>query len=159
MEVNLWGYHYVNAPPIHYQDQNGDSFTNSLSVRTVPTFRSIDGSSSSILSWFMFSDDTIRASVSFYGIYTNKLLFCSYMNQIHITVDLARGHLNYLFNHLQQYYAAIKTKRQLDMEVPAGFQRSTVHRCIMGVTIIPPITIDDGDNNFSHFHIILRSCP
>ena len=41
------------------------------------------------------------------------------------------------------------------MEVPAGFQRSTVHRCIMGVTIIPPITIDDGDNNFSHFHFVI----
>ncbi len=123
-------------------------------MRHVPNFRSIDGSSSSLLSWFTFSDDTIRARVRFQGIYTNKFLFCHFMNLAHITVDLARGHLNYLFNNLQQYYAAIKTKRQLDMEVPAGFPRSTVHQSIVGVTIIPPITIDDGDNNFSLIFIL-----
>ncbi len=111
MEVNLGGYHCLNAPPTYYQDQGGDPFTNSSSMRHVPNFRSIDGSSSSLLSWFTFSDDTIRASVRFHGIYTNKFLFCHFMNLAHITVDLARGHLNYLFNNLQQYYAAIKTKR------------------------------------------------
>jgi hypothetical protein len=57
------------------------------------------------------------------------------MNQVHHKVDLAREHLNYLFNHLRQYLQEVKTCRQLNLEVPAGVSTDTNNVHIDAVTI------------------------
>ena len=54
--------------------------------------------------------------------------FCRQVLQFQETVDKESKYLDNLLLQLRDYYTSIKTKRQLNMEVPAGFRRTNLHQ-------------------------------
>lgn len=54
--------------------------------------------------------------------------FCSHLTTFQSALDHETNILDNIILHLQEYYKTIETKRQLDLEVPAGFRRDTNHQ-------------------------------
>ena len=50
---------------------------------------------------------------------------CHHVTEFHQNLDQEISYLNKLLHHLREYYSIVKTKRQLGMDVPAGFRRNT----------------------------------
>ena len=49
--------------------------------------------------------------------------FCRHMTQFQNDVSIELGKVDNLLHHLQEYYKDIKTRRQLNLEAPAGFRK------------------------------------
>jgi hypothetical protein len=54
--------------------------------------------------------------------------FCCQVLQFQEDIEKESTHLDKLLLQLKGYYATVKTKRQLNMEVPAGFRRTSQHQ-------------------------------
>ena len=54
--------------------------------------------------------------------------FCRKLSDFTEEVDKETKHLDNLLKDLRDYYAFIKTKRQLGLDVPAGFRRESTHK-------------------------------
>ena len=63
--------------------------------------------------------------------------FCQNIKQFQDDLHQETTHLDNLLYHLHQYYDWVHTKRQLNLEVPAGFRKTTSHQK-MFQEFIPP---------------------
>jgi hypothetical protein len=63
--------------------------------------------------------------------------FCRNIKQFQDDLHQETTHLDNLLYHLHQYYDWVRTKRQLNLEVPAGFRKTTSHQK-MFQEFIPP---------------------
>jgi len=53
---------------------------------------------------------------------------CHHVTEFHQNLDQEISYLNKLLHHLRDYYSVVKTKRQLGMDVRAGFRRNTTQQ-------------------------------
>jgi len=74
-------------------------------------------------------------------------------------------YLDTLLQKLRDYYELVKTKRQLDFEVPAGFQKFTQHYNLHQQNLIhqpqqqPDGATDGGSDDFLHHHTSVSPLP
>ncbi len=53
---------------------------------------------------------------------------CRNITQFQEDLEKESHSIDSLLQHLQKYYSTVKTKRQLNLEVPAGFRQSSLHK-------------------------------
>jgi hypothetical protein len=55
-------------------------------------------------------------------------IFCRHLNQFQQEITSETEYLDHLLSKLRQYYATVKTKRQLNLDAPAGFWKLNQHQ-------------------------------
>jgi len=53
---------------------------------------------------------------------------CRKLSEFHANIDIETKQLDNILRDLRNYYHTVKTKRQLGLEIPAGFRRESVHK-------------------------------
>jgi len=63
--------------------------------------------------------------------------YCCHLKEFQSTVNDEATYLDNLLSSLRNYYQTVKTKRQLDLEIPAGFRRLNNHQRLFGCSKLP----------------------
>jgi hypothetical protein len=76
---------------------------------------------------------------------------CRHTIQDQLEINHEHAQLNHILQHLRHYYSDIKTKRQLNLDLPAGFrQDSTAQRNFK--EFLPPAKSSPATNLSDQFH-------
>ena len=62
---------------------------------------------------------------------------CNHVTEFHQTLEEEISYLDKLLQNLREYYSVVKTKCQLGLDVPAGFQRNTSYQQNYRYTTLP----------------------
>jgi hypothetical protein len=79
-------------------------------------------------------------------------LFCHHTNKLHDNSNIENDQLDNIVRDLRQYYHSMKTKRQLGMNVPAGFPRHSNHQQQF-ILHTPPRKSANNFTSTSHFSL------
>jgi hypothetical protein len=66
------------------------------------------------------------------------MTYCCHLKEFQSTVNDEATYLDNLLSSLRNYYQTVKTKQQLDLEIPAGFHRLNNHQRLFGCSKLPP---------------------
>lgn len=63
--------------------------------------------------------------------------FCRHINDFQFEIQLESKKVDHLLHQLRQYYHNVKTRCQLDLEVPAGFRHQSAHQRLLSQSFAP----------------------
>ena len=58
----------------------------------------------------------------------DNIMCCRKLSEFHANIDIETKQLDNILRDLRNYYHTVKTKRQLGLEIPAGFRRELAHK-------------------------------